>query len=1631
MSAGGETTLLDALADELADKVAHAEPGHCVRVDDVSEDMATPLVRRMQSRITDAWVNVLRAQPTGDFDIPPEKAIELRNRKQRICLLLVPAREGHAASSLDNAYQRLPMLQMFEAASKRLENLIEDPELREALRPLRRHFATQNREAWAEYIAELVKQQTFETYGRELWRLGLVPDLGHDPHTRVERNRVAAKHISRPTRPAASIDERLTVGGLSEGAWRAPLRRFLEDRGATLANPQAWTRDIWESRPDFYFDRWPIVEISQSDVLDSVEIEPFIKADGSLNKASKLMLGGDGQLVLEVPEDGAGSLVVQWKTDPPRADAVAKWKLEVLPPADLRTEETEALHSATVAGDKRRATLKVALDEDALSAGSRFVVVVSALGEVGQDIELTNGELATADSQEFQIVMGDAPETKARRTAAPSVPEAIVRAVLDGLDDVTEDLASWDLDGQVFGVRLGNKRAVQMRISQFMIHLQRDAVASPAEARHYLAAAEYGTPLPQPEEHEVLALPNALRKARTDFLRLLGTSPQRNTAESAEWTAELRSAAKSYLASFKRALDAADESAARDLLLLDSLSLSVRRSNDQVRAVVLLPIHPLRLKWIADHDELLRRWADHLIDVTPRSARASRLDRSLLSQVAPANLPFTVLNHSGEVAVYQEELTFGAGLYLIPAGIDSDAAAESVCSVLGIERASSTLRASSSMLAERINAYQASHEPGGALRILSVNPGAGDLVAGALAIPADLAEDEERADPRRIELVCYTDSADYVRPVPQLIATQARLREREFARRTTHLTPPMSLAVRHTDQLLEEASAAHLAIVQDLGQPRVGWGIPTERKPAFNDLLVPLVTTGTTVDGDLHWVSTPATGVPTSGAEQDISSAHRSHQRAVARASGNPDGVPAVAVVLDGEAQARLQAAHRRADWVIGIDRFVGVELFETGLRGHYILDYAPDFVEGIGDRLTVTTTRRAEVERLLANAMTDLGLSEVEQSIGDVLSTLTVVSGRLALRLLENSTLAREAVSLAALVSHLRQRGELEDLIVVPIDAHPEVFGAAVRGEGVARRCDLLLIRVGQRSFKIECVEVKSRKEARIPQALAETIVEQLEETRRVLQARFFADPPRIDADLQRARLASLMHYYADRSASHGLISPDRIGDIHRFIDRVSENSETAEISMRGFVISLDGDYGFKKKYGDVPMTVLTAVDLGRLGFTTRLQAQRGGLDITGTAPTPAPALDVATQTETEPNIQEAEADADAPDLDAKPSAPVSPTGSSAGSSGVSPVADVDESQSNTTDQESSESVDQGVEVLLGVDKGGAPVRWRVSTKGSPHAFVIGIPGQGKSVTTRKIIKDFSDQNLPSLVFDFHGDMAADPPRGSVVLNAAEGLPFSPFEPDVGLGRPINTTAWEISEVVAYVAKLGEIQRNHVYKALQATYADHGWRGTTPGEGIPSMADFATALEEVETSSAGKNARARLQPFTDFGLFQDDAVGRFQILTEEQHGWVIDVSQLGLEEVQRFAASFILRRVYREMFTWPQDQTMKLAVVLDEAHRMARDVTLPKIMKEGRKYGVGVIVASQSSEDFHRDVLANAGTKIVFRTNYPSSKAVGGYLRGRTGLDVTQEIEKLDVGVAIVSTPEVAQARKVYMAAE
>ena len=56
--------------------------------------------------------------------------------------------------------------------------------------------------------------------------------------------------------------------------------------------------------------------------------------------------------------------------------------------------------------------------------------------------------------------------------------------------------------------------------------------------------------------------------------------------------------------------------------------------------------------------------------------------------------------------------------------------------------------------------------------------------------------------------------------------------------------------------------------------------------------------------------------------------------------------------------------------------------------------------------------------------------------------------------------------------------------------------------------------------------------------------------------------------------------------------------------------------------------------------------------------------------------------------------------------------------------------------------------------------------------------------------------------------------------------------------------------------------------------------------------------------------------------------------------------------------------------------------VILDEAHKLAFVPGSPteKLLREGRKFGLGLILASQQPEDFSRVAFANTATKMVFQ---------------------------------------------------
>ena len=100
MTSPGSELLTSRLAEHIASVMANADAGHCVRVDDVNVVLAPELAAALETDLPGVAVHVLRGDPQGVLDIAAERAIEIRNRKQLPCLLIVPAGEGHAGVTI-------------------------------------------------------------------------------------------------------------------------------------------------------------------------------------------------------------------------------------------------------------------------------------------------------------------------------------------------------------------------------------------------------------------------------------------------------------------------------------------------------------------------------------------------------------------------------------------------------------------------------------------------------------------------------------------------------------------------------------------------------------------------------------------------------------------------------------------------------------------------------------------------------------------------------------------------------------------------------------------------------------------------------------------------------------------------------------------------------------------------------------------------------------------------------------------------------------------------------------------------------------------------------------------------------------------------------------------------------------------------------------------------------------------------------------------------------------------------------------------------------------------------------------------------------------------------------------------
>jgi hypothetical protein len=1700
-------TIAGLVAEVIARELVGAEDGHCVRVNHLDRAFALETISRLRetSRGADIIAHLLTRRPDdGDpIAIPADRAIEIRNRKQGIFCLFIPA-EAHdtTASSLGNSFAELNGGDLIEAALRRFLNQdTTSKPVRQAMSAARQSFATVGIAARPTASNELdfaiaaqarVERGEEDAIGLELWRLGLIPDAAPDFAGRLRRNRQAVSEIARPRRITASLEDRVKSLRLRPES-AANLGRFL--RGRNLHDAKEWTHDLY-AEGGSTFDQWLPLENTVPADCERLAIDPFIDPLGALLVTGRGLVQDAPGGPLFAPIGERDKLRIRWQTIPTKT-TVTRWLLEVVPANEDVAWDHDAVELPVIEikkGIQRQGTLSLNLglldDDDVPREALR--VRLTATTETGETLPSTTGEPLIAYSQEFFLRRGGEDgngDPRERKRTAATLPEGILRAVvafgarpeeLEGPQWIPGDRTT------AFTVRATPREAIALTFSTILDRLQARTLAEPEQLGIWEIEQDDQVALRDESLRPTIITTTSsneereFRLARRRFFSQVLSQEVRHRIEVSSWDSTLVDAAVRYARAWAKWLRTAAED---DLVVARSVDTLRMRIGDPERpvldATIVLPTHPLRALWFAGQATLFQDWAARLVDRKPAD-RKQAVDLAMVASVTAANTP--PLAHHPKLVIAQPHIFFrnldaGHGVAM-PAGTDDPAARMALLGgLLGF--ASLQDRANGHQperAAATLGRFREAHPYADPFSLALVNPDDGTFAADVLGIWSreqeriqSTGEEGDEPEPAQLPgllITAYTREASQRTTLRGLEQRRRAAEEHVTTEPSDHLRPALAIIQQPISEL--EASAPpdarddqhHLAIIQDLSVPApVATDDPA---PVVDDVglglhgLIARYTSARVPDkGSVtwhYWIQTeaPVTPHPLDKRLSDgLVELHRAASLASARLidpdrAVGPRARAVLAVRLYEQEMTLLDHIHRDSDWVLTVDRFVGADLFDSPRdralspeRQAYILDASPDFYDGLGHRSLVTTSSREEVEAILARAMGKFGFRQLHESVGGLIHTLKTISGRLVLDALRADARAAEVVALGAVVAWLQSQGLLRDAIVVPVDTHLDLFrpNLSDRTKGQSR-CDLLLFRFKPNRVELTVIEVKGRSGIDDLERLGETIVAQLDSTAALIEQRCFDDDRRVDGVLQRSSLAHVLAFYLQRAKRYRLVDAATADQLAKRISQLERGPLTLDITQRGYVVALAGAPGQKRMAMDerTEIQVLTIDDVAAaVGDLVRLETE---------TPASEPGTDASETDEPEQPALRPEPDwpGNANGKDDRPAEPMvaadDPAPDETGSApNRQPPPDRPPSDNSATEP-TALAAPPTQDVVLG-DAEGNPISWQPRVSGSPHLFILGIPGQGKSVTTERILTELATSGTPALVLDFHGTYAN--PEGHyariarpALIDAAQGLPFSPFAIDPRSSwLEVQQHARGITEVVDHVFGLGEIQADVFYTTLRNLYQRRGFSDVdddAPLPQPPTFADVAKALDRRAKEAGVRNVLARTRALFEFDLFKPAAQGAPAFTDALQHGVVIGLHRLGGEELALALSAFLLRTVYLAMTSWEIADQIRLVIVLDEAHKLARDVTLPKLMKEGRKYGVAVVVASQGLADFHNDVVGNAGTKVSFRVNHGDSRKIAGFFQGRGGQDLETLLETLAVGQALIQTANMRYAVRAKM---
>jgi len=292
-----------------------------------------------------------------------------------------------------------------------------------------------------------------------------------------------------------------------------------------------------------------------------------------------------------------------------------------------------------------------------------------------------------------------------------------------------------------------------------------------------------------------------------------------------------------------------------------------------------------------------------------------------------------------------------------------------------------------------------------------------------------------------------------------------------------------------------------------------------------------------------------------------------------------------------------------------------------------------------------------------------------------------------------------------------------------------------------------------------------------------------------------------------------------------------------------------------------------------------------------------------------------------------------------------------------------------------------------------------------NPHLMITGETGSGKTQATKAILADMRPFAIPALILDFKDDYSepvyAETERFSVYDPSDQSLPFNPLAPaaDPRSGR-VNPThhLHQLTDIIKRIYRLGDQQAYRLREAMKAVYEAAGvpTRAFVP-DAEQTYPAFEAVQEQLREDKDNQGLLGRMSPIFDLELFSSGAqVTDFASVAEQNT--VIRLAQLPGDEVKNSVAEFFLMALYNYLIRQPQSHQLTQIAVLDEAWRLVESPFLEPLMREGRAFGLGVVIASQFPTDLPTAVAGSTATKLYFsQTNVEQIRDIQRTILGKT----------------------------------